>query len=367
MPPPRRILHIDMDAFYASVEQRDNVALRGQPVAVGGPASGRGVVAAASYEARAFGVRSAMPMARAVRLCPSLIVVRPDGAKYRDVSQQVFEIFRRVTPLVEPLSLDEAYLDVTENAWGEPLGMTVAKRLKQEVRAATGLTASAGVAPNKFLAKIASGWQKPDGLTVIAPERVEQFLIGLPASALWGVGPVTAGKLRGLGIETLADVRAADPAALRAAVGSLADWLQNLARGIDHRPVIAAHEPKSSGSETTFARDLTNPAEIRDAVAQMARDAASWLERRALYARTVCLKVRYDDFTTITRSHSDAPTRAEPLIVDRATALLSRTDADRRPVRLLGVSVQNLTATVDTPVSGRRAAPRLPFDDDTGG
>src|SRR5688572_343779 len=162
-----------MDAFYASVEQRDNPSLRGRPVAVGGDPAGRGVVAAASYEARKFGVRSAIPMSRAVRLCPDLVIVRPDFTKYRDVSRQVFELFRRVTPLVEPMSLDEAYLDVTENTWGETLGMSVARRLKNEIRAVTGLTASAGVAPNKFLAKIASGWQKLDGLTVIAPERVE--------------------------------------------------------------------------------------------------------------------------------------------------------------------------------------------------
>ena len=185
-----------MDAFYASVEQRDHPELRGRPLAVGGQPDKRGVVAAASYEARAFGVRSAISMAKAVRLCPSLVIVPPDFAKYRAVSQQVFGLFRAVTPLVEPLSLDEAYLDVTENAWGEPLGMTVARRLKDGIRAATGLTASAGVAPNKFLAKIASGWQKPDGLTVIAPERVEPFLRSLPVDALWGVGPVTARKLQ---------------------------------------------------------------------------------------------------------------------------------------------------------------------------
>src|SRR5262247_589513 len=205
--PVRRILHVDMDAFYASVEQRDNPGLRGRPVVVGGDPDKRGVVAAASYEARTFGVRSAMPMSRAVRLCPSLVIVHPDFNKYRTVSQQVFAIFRSITPLVEPMSLDEAYLDVTENAWGEALGMNVAKRIKQEIRSITGLTASAGVAPNKFLAKIASGWQKPDGLTVIAPERVEHFLQGLPVDALWGVGPVTAGKLRERGIEKLTDVR----------------------------------------------------------------------------------------------------------------------------------------------------------------
>src|SRR5215510_4498739 len=208
----RRILHIDMDAFYASVEQRDNPALRGLPVVVGGDPDKRGVVAAASYEARTFGVRSAMPMSRAVRLCPSLVIVHPDFNKYRTVSQQVFAIFRSITPLVEPMSLDEAYLDVTENAWNEPLGMTVARRLKDEIRAATSLTASAGVAPNKFLAKIASSWKKPDGLTVIAPARVEQFLQRLPVDALWGVGPVTATRLRERGIARLIDVRTADEA-----------------------------------------------------------------------------------------------------------------------------------------------------------
>jgi DNA polymerase-4 len=360
----RRILHVDMDAFYASVEQRDDPALRGRPVAVGGPADKRGVVAAASYEARPYGVRSAIPMSRAVRLCPDLIIVRPDFAKYRAVSQEVFDLFRSVTPLVEPLSLDEAYLDVTENTWGETLGMQVARRLKQEIRARTGLTASAGVAPNKFLAKIASGWQKPDGLTVIAPERVEQFLHGLKADALWGVGPVTARKLNALGIETLMDVRRADPAALRAAVGSLAEWLQQLAHGIDHRAVVPDRDVKSSGSETTFARDLTDMGEIADSVAQMARDAAGWLERRQLYARTVCLKVRYDDFTTVTRSHTAAPSRDEQGLALRAVALLDRTEAARRPVRLLGVSVQNLVGT-DEPVARRPPrAPQLPFDQD---
>jgi DNA polymerase-4 len=357
----RRILHIDMDAFYASVEQRDNPALRGLPVAVGGSPDQRGVVAAASYEARRFGVRSAIPMSRAVRLCPALVIVRPDFTKYRTVSRQVFEIFRTVTPLVEGLSLDEAYLDVTENTWGETLGMIVARRIKSAIREQTGLTASAGVAPNKFLAKIASGWQKPDGLTVIAPERVEHFLQGLPVDALWGVGPVTARKLRTRGIEKLVDVRSADPARLEEAVGSLAGWLQQLAQGIDDRPVISEHEPKSSGSENTFANDLVDIDEIKTHVAAMARDAAGWLLRRDFYARTVTIKVRYDDFTTITRSHSDGPTRGEEAIVCRAVTLLEKTDAGRRPVRLLGVSVSNLCATIE-PVVGREREPKLPFE-----
>ena len=356
----RRILHIDMDAFYASVEQRDNPALRGVPVAVGGDPDKRGVVAAASYEARTFGVRSAIPMSRAVRLCPSLVIIHPDFNKYRAVSQQVFGIFRSITAFVEPLSLDEAYLDVTENAWNEALGMNVARRLKDEIRMATGLTASAGVAPNKFLAKIASGWKKPDGLTVIAPERVESFLQGLPVDALWGVGPVTSKKLRAAGIEKLIDVRAADAALLRDTVGSLAEWLQQLARGEDDRPVVAEHEPKSSGSENTFAHDLTDINDIRDEIAAMARDAAAWLLKRALYARTVTIKVRYHDFTTITRSHSEDGTRDEENIVRRAVALLDRTEAGRRAVRLLGVSVHNLSE--NPTVRPENPQPSLPFD-----
>ena len=352
-----------MDAFYASVEQRDRPELRGRPLAVGGQPDKRGVVAAASYEARAFGVRSAISMAQAVRLCPSLVIVSPDFQKYRAVSQQVFALFRSVTPLVEPLSLDEAYLDVTENAWGETLGMTVARRLKAEITSVTGLTASAGVAPNKFLAKIASGWQKPDGLTVIAPERVEPFLRSLPVDALWGVGPVTARKLRERGIEKLIDVRSADPERLREAVGSLANWLQRLSHGIDDRPVISERETKSSGSENTFERDLTNLDEIRQEVADMARSSASWLARRELFARTVVVKVRYNDFTTITRSHTETPTRDESSIVTRAIALLERTEAGRRPVRLLGVSVHNLCDVLTPAVSPRRAESRLPFED----
>jgi DNA polymerase-4 len=340
--PHRRILHIDMDAFYASVEQRDRPELRGRPVAVGGSPESRGVVAAASYEARKHGVHSAMPMSRAVRLCPELAVVPPNFTKYRAVSQQVFAIYREVTPLVEPLSLDEAYLDVTENAWNEPLGVNVAKRLKAAIRETTGLTASAGVAPNKFLAKIASGMRKPDGLTVVAPERVEAFLQPLPVDALWGVGPVTAKRLRERGIEKLIDVRTTDPAVLREAVGSMTEWLQRLALGHDDRPVQPNRETKSSSSECTYPEDLTDPARIREEIATMARDNAEWLVRRGLTARTVTIKVRYGDFTTITRSHSRDATSDPDDIVQRALALLEKTDAGRRPVRLLGAGVHNL-------------------------
>jgi DNA polymerase-4 len=338
----RRIVHIDMDAFYASVEQRDRPELRGRPVAVGGSPASRGVVAAASYEARAHGLRSAIPMSQAVRLCPELVIVPPDFAKYRSVSRQVMSILREATPLVEPLSLDEAYLDVTENAWGEPLGVNVAKRLKAAIRETTGLTASAGVAPNKFLAKIASGWRKPDGLTVVAPERVEAFLQQLSVDALWGVGPVTAKRLRTCGIERVVDLRTADPEVVRKAVGSAADWLWRLAAGEDDRPVEPNRPSKSSSSECTYPEDLTDLGRIREEVATMARENALWLDRRGLAARTVTIKVRYSDFITVTRSHSHQATNDPDDIVQRAVALLEKTDAGRRPVRLLGAGVHNL-------------------------
>ncbi len=339
----RRIVHLDMDAFYASVEQRDDPRLRGRPVAVGGRPESRGVVAAASYEARAFGVRSALPMARAVRLCPELVIVPPDFERYRRVSNQVMEILRACTPLVEPLSLDEAYLDVTENAWGEPFGSRVARRLKSNILEKTGLTASAGVAPNKFLAKIASGYRKPDGLTVIPPDRVEGFLQELPVEALWGVGPVTARKLRGIGISRLVEVRTADSKQLHDAVGSLADWLLQLSHGNDPRPVVPDRESKSSSTENTYAEDLTEIEIIRTELDRMARENAEWLARRQLAARTVTIKVRYSDFKTVTRSHTlSMPTADADVISSWAKDLLARTDAGQRPVRLLGVRVQGL-------------------------
>jgi DNA polymerase-4 len=351
---PRKIIHIDMDAFYASVEQRDDPALRGKPVAVGGRPESRGVVAAASYEAREFGVRSAMPMARALRLCPALVVVRPDFARYRAVSQQVMEILREATPLVEPLALDEAYLDVTENLWREPLAVEVAKRLKARIRGELSLSASAGVAPNKFLAKIASGWRKPDGLTVIAPERVERFLAGLPVEALWGVGPVTAKKLRAIGVERLVDVRDMPEERLARALGSLASWLKRLSRGEDPRPVVPQRPWKSLSGETTYPRDLEDVGEMRAEIERLARRLAASLERKGLVARTVTIKVRYADFSTVTRSHTaDAATRDAGEICARALALLGRTDAGRRPVRLLGVGAHGLAAEADLPPAPR--------------
>ena len=356
----RRILHVDMDAFYASVEQRDDPSLRGKPVAVGGRPDRRGVVAAASYEARAFGVRSAMSMARAVRLCPSLVIVPPDFAKYKAASSAVFSIFREVTPLVEPLSLDEAYLDVTENAWNEPLATNVARRLKERIRVETDLTASAGVAPNKFLAKIASGWKKPDGLTVIGPDRVEPFLQRLPVDALWGVGPVTAKKLRARGIERLVDVRTTDLTELRATVGSLADWLRQLALGIDDRPVVAHRETKSSGSENTYPEDLTDLSIIRGEIAEMAASTAGWLVRKSLLARTVTIKVRYSDFTTITRSHTAPAELRHPQRSSRGRYNCSNgpTPAAGRSGCWASASTTSATKTADATVP----TDRLPFE-----
>jgi DNA polymerase-4 len=356
----RRILHVDMDAFYASVEQRDDPKLQGRPVAVGGRPESRGVVAAASYEARTFGVRSALPMARAVRLCPELVIVRPDFEKYARVSREVFAIFREATPLVEPLSLDEAYLDVTENAWELPLGVEVARRLKARIHEQTRLTASAGVAPNKFLAKIASGWKKPDGLTVIAPERMERFLQKLPVDALWGVGPKTAARLRAAGIARLVDVRTADADVLKRAVGSWAESLRRLAFGDDPRPVNPNQERKSIGCEETYAKDLTEIAGIEHEVDALARHAADILARKELFARTVTLKLRYSTFETITRSESKTPaTRSADAIAERAVALIGKTEADRRPVRLLGVSLHGLTETPERPPEREEQLPLL--------
>jgi len=342
--PLRRIIHIDMDAFYASVEQRDDPALRGKPLAVGGSPQSRGVVAAASYEARKFGVRSAMPMARAVRLCPELLIVRPDFARYRADSQRVMAILRDCTPLVEPLSLDEAYLDVTENNWGEPLATEVARRIKRTIREEIGLTASAGVAPNKFLAKIASGWDKPDGLTVISPRRVEHFLQQLPVEALWGVGPVTAKKLRAIGIEKLVDIRNTETELLRRSVGSLAEWLKRLSVGDDPREVKPNRPWKSISAETTYVEDLTDVAEMRRELASLASRVCNSMQKKHLAARGVTLKVRYADFTTVTRSHTaDPATRSPAEFAARAAALLERTEAARRPVRLLGVGAHDLS------------------------
>jgi len=335
-----------MDAFFASVEQRDNSNLKDQPVAVGGLPEQRGVVAAASYEARHFGIHSAMPMAKAVRLCPRLFIVRPNFSKYRSISRDVFNVFHSVTDLVEPLSVDEAFLDVTRNNWNEPIATNIAKSLKEQIYNTTGLTASAGVAPNKFIAKIASGWKKPNGLTVVPHERVESLLQQLPVDALWGVGPVMARQFRQHNIVTLVDVRRFDVGKLARIVGNRAQWIRDLSFGIDDRPVVTNRPTKSCSSERTYVQDLNDLCTIKNELHRMARLTANNLSQKGLFARTVAIKVRYADFSTITRSDTQKyVTQDMDALVGRAIRLLDRTEAGSRPIRLLGVGAHNLTSS----------------------
>src|SRR6266478_5463206 len=301
--PPRKIIHVDMDAFYASVEQRDDAKLRGRPVAVGYGAK-RGVVAAASYEARAFGVRSAMPSTTALRQCADLVFVAPRFGVYRGVSQQIRAIFDDYTTLVEPLSLDEAYLDVSENRRGLPTASATATEIRARILEETRLTASAGVSYNKFLAKLASGYRKPNGQFVITPDMGPAFIAALPVAKFHGVGPVTAAKMRRLGIETGADLRAKPLSFLRQHFGKSATWYLSIANGEDDRPVVADRPRKSSGSETTFERDLTASAEIEAGVEAMADDVWAWCEKAKAFGRTVTVKVKFADFRQVTRSRS---------------------------------------------------------------
>ncbi len=338
----RRILHCDMDCFYAAVHMRDDPALRGKPVVIGGTPEGRGVVAAASYEVRAFGVRSAMPAARAKRLCPDAVFLRPDFGRYRSESAQIFEIFRQFSDLVQPVSIDEAYLDVS-GVWRDYGSATeLAKRLRARILEERGLTVSVGVGPNRLVAKIASDHDKPDGLTVVSPRRVGRFLAPLPARKLPGVGPVTARKLSSLGFETIGDLRKETRERLEQLLGSYGGVLYRYARGIDERPVRIDRVRKSLSSETTYARDLATEAEVRAEVARLADGVAASLEKRELSAGTVTVKVRYSDFKTVTRSLTlSAPTSEASVLRSTALVLLARTDGGRRPVRLLGVGCSN--------------------------
>ena len=341
-PGVRRIIHVDMDAFYASVEQRDDPALRGFPVAVGGTRE-RGVVAAASYEARRFGVRSAMPSARARRLCPDLIFVKPRFDAYRDVSRQIRAIFARYTSLIEPLSLDEAYLDVTDDMAGLGSATATAERIRAEVRAETGLTASAGVSYNKFIAKLASDQNKPDGLCVIPPARGPDFIASLPIKRFFGVGPRTAEKMARLGIVTGADLRGQSPEWLTRHFGKWGEYLHRAACGIDDRPVRSDRPRKSVGAETTFFQDLRSPTELLAALDGIIDTVWPRIETARSRGRTVTLKLRYDDFRTITRARSFP----EP-VVDRKSftaagrGLLLALCPVERPIRLLGLTLSGL-------------------------
>ena len=339
----RHIIHADMDAFYASVEQRDQPELRGKPVLVGGSPRSRGVVAAASYEARVFGCRSAMPMRTAVRLCPHAEIVRPRFSRYREVSAQIMSIFRDVSPLVEPLSLDEAFIDVThrvsEGATPAELGQWIRDRVKRE----TQLTVSCGVATSKSVAKIASDQDKPDGLTVVPPGREAAFLAPLSISDLWGVGPKTAERLRGAGLETIGDLAERPLPWLVDRFGSRGEWFWQLARGDDDRSVAVERETKSISSETTFAEDVGGEQKLSTIVREQASSVANRLVEHGMRARTVQIKLRLSDFTTFTRQRTlSSPTNDATLIERTALDLLKQQLSPVRRFRLVGVGVSGL-------------------------
>jgi DNA polymerase-4 len=338
--PPRKIIHVDMDAFYASVEQRDDPALRGKPVAVGG--GHRGVVAAASYEARKFGIRSAMPSATAKRRCPELIFVKPRFDVYRAVSQQVRAIFADYTELIEPLSLDEAYLDVTADRGGLGSARATAEAIRKRIRAETGLTASAGVSYCKFVAKLASDQNKPDGLCVITPERAQAFIAALPVARFHGIGPVTARKLEALGIRTGADLQERSLAELEARFGSSGRWYWRICRGIDDREVTPDRPYKSVSAERTFDRDLSDAGELASELERIAGYAWDRVERASVAGRTVTLKVKFADFTLITRSRSFAGPVDRAAFETAGQALLAALQPVPKGIRLLGLGLHNL-------------------------
>ena len=340
------ILHVDMDAFFASVEQLDRPELRGKPVLVGydGP---RGVVAAASYEARVYGCRSAQPIAVAKRLCPNAIIVPGRGGRYREVSRRVFAIFESHTPLVEPLSIDEAFLDVagTGRLLGSP--EQIAQNIRGRIRAETGLTASVGVAPNKFLAKLASDLCKPDGLLVIGQDDVARILPPLPVTRLWGVGPKTALKLERYGIRTIGDLQRQTPEWFERHFGADAGHFQALSFGKDGRTVTPDHEAKSIGQEQTFDQDVADPQAVRDVLRSQAEEVGMRIRRHGLFARAVTVKIRFGAFQTITRSATlDAPVDSTQLLWEAAARLFDHwTEHAFQPVRLIGLTAKELSRT----------------------
>jgi len=344
----RKIIHVDMDAFFASVEQRDNPSLRGRPVAVGYPAA-RGVVAAASYEARKFGVKSALPSVTAMRRCPELVFVPPRFDVYREVSRQIHEVFSRYTELIQPLSLDEAYLDVTANKRGIPTAWLTAKEIRAAILEETGLTASAGISYNKFLAKLASDHRKPNGQFAVTPDMGAAWVETLPVSRFHGVGPKTAEKMKLLGIETGRALRAKPFEFLVGHFGSSAEWYYAIARGEDDRPVNPNRTRKSSGAETTFDRDLTDPAEIEAGVLRMADDVWHWCDTRTTFGRTVTVKIKYGDFKQITRSRSQGEAVTSLAHLQRlALDLVRSVLPPEKGIRLVGVTVSNFAEAAAT-------------------
>ncbi len=347
-PEVRKIIHVDMDAFYASVEQRDDPSLRGKPVAVGGRQ--RGVVMAASYEARKFGVRSAMPSVTAKRMCAELVFVKPRFEVYKEVSRQIREIFLDYTPLVEPLSLDEAYLDVTTNLKNIPLASDIAREIRARILEKTGVTASAGISYNKFLAKLASDYRKPNNQTVIPPEKGPAFVEGLDVAKFHGVGPKTAEKMKRLGIHTGADLKEQSLEFLEQYFGKSGTYYYAIARGQDERRVVPNRPRKSVGSETTFMEDLGRPQEIEEGVDSVLDDVWSYCERTGMSGRTVTVKIKYADFQIVTRSRSlPAPVASRDELARTSVALVRTIFPLEKRVRLLGVSLSNMAERADAP------------------
>lgn len=346
-PPPRKIIHVDMDAFYASVEQRDNPELCGKPVAVGSPQQ-RGVVAAASYEARKFGVHSAMASVTAKRKCPDLIFVPHRFDVYREVSRQIHEIFAEYTPLIEPLSLDEAYLDVTENLQQIDTATEVAEAIRAKIKAVTNLTASAGVSYNKFLAKIASGQNKPDGLFVITPKAGLSFVEALPVGKFHGVGPATTEKMKRLGIETGLDLKGRSLASLQSDFGKSGSYYYWISRGIDDRPVQPDRVRKSIGAEDTFSKDVFSVEDATQGLRPLIEKVWRYCSANEIRGRTVTLKVKYADFQQITRSRtSSSPITGHADFEQVATGLLESLFPTRKGIRLLGISLSSLGDEAD--------------------
>jgi len=332
-----------MDCFYAAVHVRDDPRLAGRPVVVGGDPESRGVVAAASYEARRYGIHSAMPAAHARRLCPQAVFLRPEFTRYRQESEKIFDLYREYTPDVQTLSLDEAYLDVTDHLGEHGSATSIAKEIRRRVTSERGLTVSVGIGPNKLVAKIASDYDKPDGLCVVRPSQVQAFLAPLSVRRLYGIGPATEKTLKDAGIETVEQLRQLSLDRLLTSFGSWGRTLYEYARGIDERPVRAHGQRKSLSTERTFPSDLSNLAEMDEILAKMAEEVSSGLGRRRLAGCTVTLKVRFSDFRTLTRSHTfPAPIDEQATLYTCAAELLRRTEAPRRPVRLLGLGVSNL-------------------------
>ncbi len=339
----KKIIHIDMDAFYASVEQLDNPELAGKPVIVGGRPDSRGVVAACSYEARRFGIRSAMPCAHAFKRCPEAIFVRPRMARYKEISDQVMKIFLRYTDMVEPMSLDEAYLDVTENIQKQPSATLLAREICKTIYDETGLTASAGVSCTKFVAKIASDLNKPNGVSVIEPDRVEDFLAALPIGKFHGIGKVTERKMLNLNIKTGADLRRCSRIELAEYFGKNGNFFYDIVRGRDPRPVRTSRVRKSIGSERTLTEDTVDLSEISQLLEALVKKISAVMQDRDISGKTITLKVRYSDFTTITRSVScKTEISSVPEILACLPDLLNKTEAGTRPIRLVGVSASNL-------------------------